>query len=406
MSTYDDILRVATTRQFPNAKFRGDFIREQMQNQGKFYDTYGSGLQQQAQATQPITQPYTAPYTQPPQLGVGLSSTFSNTPSNSPSPTGTPVMGGIFGNSPNAGSVLGTGLGLAGAPFSNVLGQALSGTPNSIQDAAIGTMGSQAFGKNWGPLSGGLSHAISGKMPTFEQGAMLAASAIPSVAPYGQLYSAGKDFMDGHTSGGVGKTVQAAAMFNPATAPLAALYSVGKAATNWNNERLAENHANDKMFGIGGGIDRYRDPKTFDGWFGNPDSEVKGEDGAGITPTGFSNQGLGFNQFGTTGMGSLADMGGAGGLHLSRKADIQGAIAAMFGGGTYNPNNPYGGITFGTDDPFAGSALDGYSAPPSAPEAYSPLDAYSPPSLSNLYGGSSTPVHTESTYTTPNSGPQ
>lgn len=55
---YGDITKIAQTQQLPNARFRGEFIRQNMANPGAFYQKFGSQLNNPMGGTQSFNQPF------------------------------------------------------------------------------------------------------------------------------------------------------------------------------------------------------------------------------------------------------------------------------------------------------------------------------------------------------------
>lgn len=347
MALYEDIQKVASTRQSPNARFRSEFIRSNMQNPGGFYKQFGADLNNPMGGTQSFNQPLQQLQSLPGASGLG--DLFSSGVGNGTGmgsngdyngtygpQTDRTATGGLLSNSPALGSLIGTGLGMAGMPVSGVLGQAVSGTPETQRQAVLGTglgMGMSALGLGkYSGLAGMGINALQGRLPSKEQLAMTVA------------------------------------YMNPVTAPLAGLYGIGKTLTALNNERLADNYRRDAMYGLAT-PSPYGPQTTFGGWFGNPTNQVKDEDGLGLNPTTNT---LGFNPVGITGSATPTDlnMGVGYGLSPAKSLSLQGALSALFGvpdtafdqlALTTNPtSSDTGGGSFGTG--YSQADLNAFSA--------------------------------------------
>jgi hypothetical protein len=322
MALYEDIQKAGATKQFPNARFRSEFIRSNMQNPGAFYKQFGSDLNNPMGGTQSFNQPLqqlqTLPDTNSPQSlspiaptapsrlgglfgnsGAGMGPRGSGGTYSAGEGEGTSrATGGLLSNSPVLGGLIGTGLGMAGAPMSSVLGQAVSGTPQSMENALKGTMigmGTSLLGDKLGkfaPFAGtAINSLISGRLPSLES------------------------------------VLTTAAYANPVTAPAAALYGIGKNLTALNNERLAANFKNEGLYGLAK-QNAWGAPTTFSGMFGNPSMSMKNEDGTGLTAN--PAYGLGFNPVGLYGTPpSGEDMGIAGGLTTGMQPNIPASLQAM-----------------------------------------------------------------------------
>lgn len=309
MSLYEDIVEAAQRQQFrsggTNARFRQEWIRKQMQNPSAFYQKYGADLKQPteqvttpstvAQTTVPVTEGLGTPnaLTYVGERGVGAP--YFSTDQNVAGNQGV-GSGGVLGTNPYTGQVIGMGLGLAGVPFSNIAGQVISGTPESLGSAVKGTAlnyGANALAKNLGISSrvpvGLLASIVSGRQPTKED---IALSAL-SFTPLG---------------------------------PLASLYSLGKAV----NQSMARDYAREGLYGLNPQNTSWGPPtigSKISGFFGGDTNEMKGEEGTGLVAN--PALGLGFNVVGMT--PSLEGMGGAKGLTLAKGANIPASLEAMFG---------------------------------------------------------------------------
>jgi len=238
MSTLEDAIRIADRQQFrtggSNARFRDEFIRKSLQNPGNFYRTYGTDLKAmdsgQVTTTQPMEQTPSLPSTQTvPSSSTDFNLTsgdisrgdgggYSYGASPSSSPNSGIGSGGVLGSSVYGGQALGALAGVfGGGPLSGVAGQALSGTPQSLEaaakSAAIGYgVNAMNVGKYGGLVGLGINSAISGKAPTPET---------------------------------IGVSL---AMMHPVTAPLAAAYSLYGAIKGWQND-VAKQKSLEALYG-------------------------------------------------------------------------------------------------------------------------------------------------------------
>lgn len=320
MSLYEDIQKVGSTQQFPNARYRSEFIRSNMQNPGAFYKQFGADLTNPMGGTQSINQPLEqlqtlsgtssqpSNYTNTSTGGSGYSFTDRN--------PGTVGTGGLLSNNPSYGQLAGTALGAAGVPMSNVLGQAISGTPQSMESAVKGTMagmGSSALAKALGLPAGvvglGANALMSQQMPTMEDVAMTVAYA------------------------------------NPVTAPYAAALSAGKALYSGINQNMADNYRNQAEFGLNNTGRTSWGPPTLGSMFGfNPSNEMRDEQGVGLVAN--PSYGLGFNPVGAYGSPTATDMGLGSGFTQGMKGDIQSSLANSA------LNDIYSKYDFGTPETY------------------------------------------------------
>jgi hypothetical protein len=303
MSLYEDIQKVGSTQQFPNARFRSEFIRSNMQNPGAFYKQFGADLTNPMGGTQSFNQPLeqlqTLPgtssqpsnYTNTSTGGSGYSFTDKN--------PGTVGTGGLLSNNPYYGQLAGMALGTAGVPAPNVLGQAIAGTPQSMESALKGTMsgmGSSALAKVLGLPAGvvgmGVNALMSRQMPSMED------------------------------------VVKTFAFSNPVTAPYMAALSAGKAAYSGINQMMADNYRNQAEFGLNNTGRTSFGPPTIGSKFGfSPDNEMRGEEGTGLVAN--PNYGMGFKQAGLYGNITKDDLGFLGsGVTPGMRGDIQASLAA------------------------------------------------------------------------------
>jgi len=272
MSTLEDAIKIADRQQFrtggSNARFRDEFIRKSLQNPGNFYRTYGTDLKAmdsgQVTTTQPMEQTPSLPSTQT----VPSSSTDFNLTSGdisrgdgggysygaSPSSGQGIGSGGLLGNNPHTGSALGTLAGVfGGGPLSGIAGQALSGTPQSMEAAAK----SAALGYGVSELGRSLNASPLGMSALGLAAQSVARGRAPSMEELGLT-----------------------ALYQTPLAPLAAIYGIGKSI----NRGMAEDHANQGKYGLAT-QNTWGPPTigtTVSGWFGGPTNEMKGEDGTGL----------------------------------------------------------------------------------------------------------------------------
>jgi len=324
MSLYDDIRKVAEQRQFrtggTNARFREEFIRRNMENPGAFYQNYGSELNNTPQ-TEQLAQTATVATPTPTEgdtftyagkdSGGGYYSTDNNVSSNVGIGTG-----GLLGNNPHTGQVVGMGLGLLGAPMSNVLGQAISGTPQTMESAVRGTAFNyganalaNAIGLPSGIPAGLVANAVMGKAPSMEDLALTALS---------------------RTSLG----------------PLAALYGIGKNI----NQGMAMEHARQGKYGLAP-QNTWGAPTigtTVSGWFGGPTNEMKDEQGTGLMATP-SNIGLGFSVPGATVSSTNPTMGLGMGITPGKTAQLSWANTIMGTGPQATSLEDLYGALYGVD---------------------------------------------------------
>ena len=310
MSLYDDIRKIAENQQFrtggTNARFREEWIRRHMQNPTAFYQRYGSQLQRPVVSNEPTISLTPTQPTEPQQLpsipsgdtvtytgegGGGYETPYYSTDQNVASNRGI-GSGGLFGTNPYTGQVIGMGLGLAGLPFSNVAGQALSGTPESLASVVKGTAinyGANALAKGIGlnknvPV-GLLGSILAGRTPTKEDIALAFISKANPVL--GLVISAGQAI-----NRGMARDYERAGT-----------YGLHPQNTSWGPPTLASKAR---------------------GFFGGATNEMKDDDGTGFVPN--PALGLGFNAPGM--YPGKEDMGGAQGLTPPKGEDI----TAVWGG--------------------------------------------------------------------------
>lgn len=344
MALYEDIQKVASTRQSPNARFRSEFIRSNMQNPGGFYKQFGADLNNPMGGTQSFNQPTQQLQTLPEGsfgnlYNRGISNSGSSDRSNVyGEQTDRQATGGLMGNSPAMGGLIGTGLGALGAPVPNVLGQAISGTPESLERAVKGTMtgmGTSLLARELGLAPGlvglGVNSLMSGELPGLKDVAM------------------------------------AAALSNPATAIPAALYSTYKNI----NSMMGENYRNNEKYGLTGNANTWGAPTIGSKLGFSPSNQMKEDDGTGLSIN--PNLGLGFNQPGVYGSISPTDVGftGTGITPRDDRSYIPSALERMLfsppeqaqtDGYTVGSNNyAAGSITpdmYGTNPDVYGPSLD------------------------------------------------
>ena len=334
MSTLEDAIKIADTKQFrtggSNARFRDEFIRKALQSPGNFYRTYGTQVRdinagrQSSDATQPTNtppstsqpHPTTTQPTQQPQApssspdfslnggdisrGDGGGYSYGASPSSSPS-SGI-GSGGVFGSNPNTGAALGTVAGALGAGrASGVVGQALSGTPESQEAAAK----SAAIGWGVGQLGQNLGATGLGKSALGLAAQSIARGQMPSM-----------------------EDVALTAAYQTPLAPLAAMYSINRSI----NRGMAADHANQGRYGLAT-QNSWGPPTTYStakGWFDGSSNDMKGEDGTAMTVSpseyGFASGVPGVN-FGRAAPG----MGLGRGLTASPVVDLQSALSRFYG---------------------------------------------------------------------------
>lgn len=356
MALYEDIQKIASTRQSPNARFRSEFIRSNMQNPGGFYKQFGADLNNPMGGTQSFTQP-----TQ--QLQTMPESSFGNLYNNNNQSSGgsrsntygeqtdRTATGGLFGNSPAMGGLIGTGLGALGVPMSGVLGQAVSGTPGSLEGALQGTMkgmGASLLANELGLPTGlvgmGINSLMSGKLP------------------------------------GMGDIAMSAALSNPATAVPAALYSAYKNV----NSMMGENYRNNEMYGLTGNPNTWGAPTIGSTLGFSNTNQMKNEDGTGLSLN--PAYGLGFNPVGLYGNVKDEDMGmlGTGITPRDDRAYTMNAMEKLGLAGLFNTPEqqaPTGGYAVGGNTYGAGEITSGmYGTNP---------DVYGPPQSYNGWGDTS-----------------
>jgi len=190
MAINEDYVReVAREQMLPNARFRNEFIRLAEQDPGAFYSRYGIPRPVAPPGLQPswinpamlqFAQQYGGQY-QPSQTiedifrqggswdgeGTGVSDSSGTTG----------FGGGMLGNDPNLGAVLGALGSLGGIQGANIAGQAISGTPSSLGHAVTGAIAGQ-----FGPL-GVLGHqAVTGTLSPTNATMAAIAAVNPSLA--------------------------------------------------------------------------------------------------------------------------------------------------------------------------------------------------------------------------------
>lgn len=194
---YDYLMNKTNEQKLPNARLRNEFIRAANQDPGAFYDKYGYPT-----PTPPQTE---APRAATGAPGPSLAGMFNPSPYMMGDTVGmgqdaaTNVGGGrgvmngrgLLGRDPALGGIIGSVLGMGGVQNSGLAGQMLSGTPQSMLNAGIGTLAGKTLGRYAGPAMMGLQSLMSGKAPSASSMAKMALSFTPA-APLVGAYNLGQ----------------------------------------------------------------------------------------------------------------------------------------------------------------------------------------------------------------------